>query len=399
MNKTVLKLRPASYWRIGEHESWFSDMAANGLYIKRMGLYLAKFVKGEPQQMRYRIDVTPKKKMMQEQIDMYADCGWDYVTSYNQFHVFSSLVERNAPEIHTDPAEQAYTLKELDKKLKANAAMTVIALILIIGMLLAIWFLDRTPVLMAVEGSAIQQTIIAMLFIYLAYQSFQAAISIRALRNKLSEGKPVDHHAPWKKHFRRNNAVTVLFLIYTLLSLAFFATQFVKKETKTLPSVSGDLPIVRLADIERDPAFVRGASEHMSDGVDWSNRYTYHWSLFAPVQYETDENGVIPGKPAADGSGDYSPELSTKVFQLTFPLMADELLSDLVKWYNYDNDEESFIEMNHPELDRLIVHETKEYKEVFASKGKAVMYVRYCGNASFDLIIGKMAEKMELISK
>lgn len=34
MNKIVRRLRPSNYWRIGEHESWFQDMAAEGLYLK-----------------------------------------------------------------------------------------------------------------------------------------------------------------------------------------------------------------------------------------------------------------------------------------------------------------------------------------------------------------------------
>ena len=37
MNKTVHKLRPSDYWRIGEHESWFADMAAKGIPSKKDG--------------------------------------------------------------------------------------------------------------------------------------------------------------------------------------------------------------------------------------------------------------------------------------------------------------------------------------------------------------------------
>lgn len=30
MTKMVRKIRPTNYWRIGEHESWFSDMSLQG---------------------------------------------------------------------------------------------------------------------------------------------------------------------------------------------------------------------------------------------------------------------------------------------------------------------------------------------------------------------------------
>ncbi|WP_273129397.1 DUF2812 domain-containing protein [Bacillus weihaiensis] len=182
MNKTVHKLRPSDYWRIGEHESWFQDMAAKGLHLKKMGIHFAKFVKGEQENRRYRIDVSIKKKITTEQIQMYAESGWDYVTSYNSFHVFSSPEKRNAPELHTDPAEQSYTLKELDRKLAMNAIIIVVSAILIIGMNSAIWFLDGTPTLVMVEGGGVQELVLPIFFGYTTYISLQASISIRSAR-------------------------------------------------------------------------------------------------------------------------------------------------------------------------------------------------------------------------
>ena len=126
--------------------------------------------------------------------------------------------------------------------------------------------------------------------------------------------------------------------------------QLVKGDTKTLPEASLDLPIVRLADVEQNPALVRGESSYMSDNVDWGNRYTYYWSPLAPVQYETDENGVVPGKMWEDGSGEYSPSIHTRVYQLSVPAMADNLISDLIKRYKYENSSEDFVETKHPDF-------------------------------------------------
>ena len=63
MTKLVRKIKPADFWRIGEHESWFSDMAKEGLHFHSMGMYFARFKKGEPQEMEYRIEVTPKSNL------------------------------------------------------------------------------------------------------------------------------------------------------------------------------------------------------------------------------------------------------------------------------------------------------------------------------------------------
>ena len=102
-------LRPSDYWHIGEHESWFSDMALEGLHLKKVGIHFVKFTKDNRKQMKYRIDVSQGMKITPEQEEMYLENGWFYVTSYGEFNVFSSQVEANAPELHTDPAEQAYT--------------------------------------------------------------------------------------------------------------------------------------------------------------------------------------------------------------------------------------------------------------------------------------------------
>jgi hypothetical protein len=396
MSKTIHKLRPSDYWRIGEHESWFADMAAEGFHLKKMKIHRAQFAKGEPKKMRYRIDVSMKKKISPEQIQMYVESGWDYVTSYNYFHVFSSPVELNAPELHTDPAEQSYSLRELDKKLALNASIVVVAMILIFGMQMSLWFLDGTPTYILVEGSAIQQTILSIFFVYTAYTSLHAAISIRALRNALMQGRPIDHHAPWKKHHRLNSTIAFLFTVVVGLSAIIPFVQLLKMDTKTLPEGNIDLPFVRLADIEQNPAMVQGES-YLIDDVDWGNRYSFRWSPLAPRQYETDENGVVPGKMWQDGSGEYSPSIGTRVFQLSFPGMADNLIADLIKRYRYDERDEDFVKKINPNFDLMIVHEDKELKEVFASKGKAVIHVRYHGYADINIVIENIEEKIGMI--
>jgi hypothetical protein len=213
------------YWRIGEHESWFADMAAEGLHLKKMGVQFVQFVKGEPKKMRYRIDVSIKKKITSEQIQLYEESGWDYVTSHQFFHVFSSPEERNALELHTDPAEQSYTLKELDKKLVKNASIV----------------------------------------------------------------------APWKKHHRLNTSIAFLLTVVVGLTAIIPFVQLVKLDTQTLPETSIDLPFVRLAEVEQNPAMVR-EEPYMIDNVDWGNRYTYSWSPLAPLQYETMKMGSCPEK-------------------------------------------------------------------------------------------------------
>jgi hypothetical protein len=178
------------------------------------------------------------------------------------------------------------------------------------------------------------------------------------------------------------------------LSAIIPLTQLVKMETKTLSEENMDVPIVRLADVEKNPDLVRAEPSYMSDDVDWGNRYTFNWSALAAVQYESDETGIVPGKLWRDGSGEYTPAIRTHYYELQIPAMADELISDLMTRYSYENSEDEFLEKNHPDLDRLIVHVEKDRNEVFAAKGKTVMYVRYHGDADITSVVENVVKKI-----
>jgi len=180
MSKNVLKLRPTDYWRIGEHESWFADMAAKGLHLKKVGLQFAKFEKGEPRDIRYRIDVN-KDELKDEQKVLYKEYGWDYVTTYGKFNIFSSPEVLGTPELHADASEQSYTLKALDKQLHQNVVIMSMLMILFLGMMLSIFFLNSTPFLSMVEGQFLQQCILVVTELYVFYTAIQASSSIRAL--------------------------------------------------------------------------------------------------------------------------------------------------------------------------------------------------------------------------
>lgn len=397
MHKVIKKLRPGDYWRIGEHESWFSDMALEGIFLEKVGLHFAKFTKGEPRRMRYRIDVSQGKHITQEQKELYSENGWEYVTSYGEFNVFSSLVEANAPELHTDPAEQAYTLSYLEKKFIKSAVIVAVATVLMIGMLFSVWFLDASPYLALVQGGIIQQAILLVVFLYTASTSLQAAISIRTLRKTLSEGKAINHSAPWRRQHKINLIVSTFFIVIAIFGVILPWMQIAMSKTETLPMANNDLPVVRLGDVERNSELVRESS-YTEKNVDWGNRYRYDWSIFAPLQYQSDEQGVIANEMWKDGSGVYSPSIHTSIYKLNFPSMNERVLFDLIKRYGEKYEGGDFLEKDHPGFDKLIIQEGRDFKDVFAAKGKGVVYIRYFGYADIDSVIEATAEKIALIS-
>lgn len=164
----------------------------------------------------------------------------------------------------------------------------------------------------------------------------------------------------------------------------------------TLPKNDENLPFVRLADIEQNPQLIR--DEYYTDEIDWANRYSTNWSIFAPVQFETDESGIIKDEMWLDKSGTYSPSVSTEIYNLTFQAFAKPLLSDLMEWHTYGDERESFIERKHPGFDNLITREDEEWKQLVASKDKVVMYIRYYGYAELDVLVENAAQKILLLA-
>lgn len=397
MSEIIRKLRPVDFWHIGEFESWLSDMAKNGLYLKNVGAIFAEFTKAEPKQIRYRVDVSQNRRVTPEQKTMYSESGWEYVTSYGDFNIFSSLDEVGTPELHTDPAEQAYTLSYLDKKFAKCAIAITILIILIIVLLLFTCFIDSTPYLSLVEGGILQQAISGLAILYTGYASLQAAISIRALRKTLSEGKPINHSATWRRKQKVNLIISSAFVALAAFGVILPWMQIINRKTETLPTSSSNLPIVRLADIEQDSNLTRKPA-YIQRGVDLSNRYSCRWSLFSPLQFETNEHGVIADKMWKDGSGEYSPSIDTWVYKLKIPSIKNGVLSDLMNRYSMKYEGGDFIEKENKDFDRLIIHESDYCKEIFAAKGKGVVYIRYYGYADFDSIIKVAAEKINLIS-
>lgn len=80
MARTVRKFLIGDFWRLGAFESWFSHMASEGLHLEKVGLLFARFSKGEPKGIRYRIDTISNKSISAEQNELYKKVGWEYVT-------------------------------------------------------------------------------------------------------------------------------------------------------------------------------------------------------------------------------------------------------------------------------------------------------------------------------
>lgn len=391
MGELVKRLMLDDNYAIGRNESWFSDMAKKGLHLNKFGHIFVYFEKGEPKETKYRIDYF-KGDLSQEQLDVYHDCGWKFVTNNGDFHIFSADEKSCIPELHTDAIEQGFSLSELDKRLRNNLIIISLAMFLFFGMMASIYVLNDEPFLYMIKGQFIQQILLVTVELYVFYTVIRNYAVIRNLKKSLLQGKQMNHNEDYRKARLQGGMFAGFFLPIALLTILIPFVDIAKSKDYTLPEVNTNLPIIRLAEIEQSPGLMRESGYKRND-VDWSNRVSYDWSLLAPFQYEADEHGIISGEMWADKNGVYSPSITTRYYELAFSGMAKNLTLDLINRYVY-RDGTEIKAISNLELDKIYIAEDDTKKQIFAYSDNQVVHVTYYGKAKIEDIIPLLLKKV-----
>ncbi|WP_324824492.1 DUF2812 domain-containing protein [Sinanaerobacter sp. ZZT-01] len=401
--KVTYRLRPNDVYQIGEHESWFRDMAKQGAHLEKMGVRFARFRKGKPEKMQYRVELFPgiEDPLGQQQKDFYKKYGWEFVTKYGKFCVYRSRDDENAPELHTDMEEQAHTIKELEKSLRGLTFFVLAMIVLIMVMILWMWMFSNTLILDFVEGNAVQQMLVFALEIYVGATSLRSWFSIRRLIDDLKSGHPINHYAPWKKRRYINFIITAFFILLigggALLIPGMQVTQVTERNLPTVTDNS--LPIIRLSEIEQDVRLERLEDSDTSDEVDWQNYYRSEWALLADQKYESSEHGIIYEENWKDGSGIYSPTVHSKVIFLRSQKLAKPLAKELLAYYGRPKElayeKERFETRKDGRFDFLSIHVSDASLQVCAVKNNKVIFLSYYGYAKPETVIDAIAKKFK----
>jgi len=400
-----------SMYSIGAYESWLSDLAARGLFLKKFGFMSGIFEKAEPAQVEYRIDIS-KERLSKDRIVMYEDCGWKYIATNKWVHVFCAAAGTQTTEIHTDAREQGFTLVELTRML--SILMPILAILISVeiagcGYML---FMGGTPFLNIISnGESIMIMAFSMLLLF--FVLLKQFFDIRSLKKSLFSGKAINHHASWKKHKYYNNVVMLISLsiiAVSLISQGFLASHIIRAVTNTdrvTMTAQTTLPCLRLSDLENlDDAVAIKEFSVINDAADkdgtvndipgdtlfWRSSITTESSLMAMTQFEARES-------AATSDESYASGLDTKYYKLTFAGMADGTLHDLMKKDLNFYTEEMMLDVNITKMDfdgLDIVYTAKAHDLlfVFASKGNIVVSMQYYGTKNEPELIAALAKKL-----
>lgn len=362
------RFHPGEY-ALGENEKFYSDMEERGWRLKKRGQYLSKFVPAEPSRARYRIEVSApgfleETCLPEEQLAVYADCGWEHVTDWGMLHVFRAPEGSDAPEFYADPRQQAATLK----KLRRSYVWAWVPVVFHLGIQLLVpaSMSGSLGTTLTRAGTNLKQGWVEETALYLAlalwllwvlYGLVRGAWSISRTYRRMKRGIPLDH-SPGGRHLA-HKIISRGLLALTAVCALLAAVQHLGARTYELPEAA-DGPYLLLADLgrtgERTHLFYNDRTSEIS--VSRSLAAT-HWDVFEVIE---EDGGEV--------------RMYQDVYQLRDPAAARELAGILMDNSTFGRSRENFASVSAEGLDGAWLCGALE---AVAVKGELVIYVTYQG--------------------
>lgn len=384
--ETVYRLVPCPCYEVEACESWLTDMAAQGLFVEKLGRTLARFHRGLPQTVRYRLtaarlkggwmDVVPSEPLSTEKV-LYAECGWEFICSQQEFFLYACR-DSAAPELHTDPAVQALSLKMA----RHSAWWALIGGMAVLAMQ---YFLNGRGRLarLLVEMPLLSLCMYLYLFgaLFLAVRDLY---HILRLSRRLRRGYAPDHRKNWHPAawtYRISHGITVG--AFSLVLLLAFGNFVQASSRQPLQDYQGPLPFATLQDLT-DGTLVRDEDEY--------NTLEKRRSLLAPTILEYRERGVIL-------QGEESPwhtSLTVQYYDTRSPWLAQLLVNDLHQERSILAEEPQPLP-DLPGMDAAYAYSGKEgvFRQLILVQGSRILsalWIDTDGTHNFDRLAPRFAE-------
>ena len=254
--KYVLRLPPCPDYDVEGTECWLTDLAREGLLLKKDGLFagVAVFERAVPQRVQYRLEAAQKDTGLlgdgyepdPEQVELCAQYGWEYVARRGEFYIYRSH-DPAARELNTDPAVQALALKAV-KSRSVNAAIYAALWILVfllapilkrVGLLRAILEL-RTPVFLLFAALAVGAVV----------RSVRELRALRKLQRTLEQGRQPERRSGWRRNAVRCHVIRFVRLGLTAALIIVGCCRITEPAQDHHPSdLEGQLPFASMRDL------------------------------------------------------------------------------------------------------------------------------------------------------
>ena len=240
-------------------QAWLEDMAERGLFLRYFHRWSAVFEKGEPAQVRYRLEAAKPGTSYadQETREDYRLLGWDYVCTANgDFHIWR-CGDLGVPELYTDPQVQGEAvLRWYRKRHKLFALSVLLWFWLIFHRLISL--LRSIPSITPLELWAAVTYLVTIIIIALWDIS---DIRIYRYGQRLKDGIPQPNRGPYRLSRVCRGISAVISGIIGVSLLLFIAASFLLRYNPTRPIEEFETPPPYVALEVLDPEAVPDRSE------------------------------------------------------------------------------------------------------------------------------------------
>ena len=412
--KTKLKYDPFGIIDMFYKQNWLEYQARKGLLLANDNLFTCRFTVDEPRDRRYRILPYKPSKTTQEELDLYAYCGWHLIYGFNSVMIFYTD-DPDAPEPFTDVQSQH---KYYRKSLITNFIFILIILAeLLFSISRSVQGFTISPSALLYSSadqplSALAMTFIGLPLVFLFwFQYMFAYISI------LNRNRKKDFYGA--SGFRLKYYVNMTFIITAIVLVLWSIIDFTR--TVDISSSSGDFTealkykgneIVRFS--EFDPDTWKTVKKQIENYDEGNNKTDIIFEI------DQDKSFMIPRMVTEELEVSTPPknENDDSVINLYYNVhlykaKSSKIAAEFMK-YNYKNAlEEASIKVSNKSLDKFrfdyegldyaayIVDEKKANDStakrdqlLFLRKGNKYVYVSYYGPIDLKSKVSLFAAKM-----
>ncbi len=286
-------LVPCPDYDVPAMESWLEEQAMQGLFLSKddgFFLGLACFESGAPRRVRYRLDAVPKEKAFSEfdekkqaAIALAEEMGWEFVAEWKEFLIYR-CGDAHLPELNTDPAVQALSLKRVQNALADRVFSTCYYLFLYPILL----FLLQQPTFLLGVLTVGTTRFLALVLVTIV-QTWGAVRDwsrLRRLRRHLQSGGRIEHTDGWREEKKCCLAGKIIRPILTAVWLVLLVSMMVmpRLHPDALAIDAGEAPLPTLCDFANFPV------DHADDRYELTLDETH--DLLAPERYSLREQSM-----------------------------------------------------------------------------------------------------------
>lgn len=339
---------PAEY-RVRENESFYSEKMRQGWELQKRGIYLSRFVKAEPRDMMYRLEIDSAEPT-DEKLAIYEECGWEPVLRRGIVNIYRAPEGSGAPELYTDTEGQLRSVKRLLRGHVIDLALSVLLLGLL-GVLFVKGRLSPGDFISSVITKAVLVPELCVFYaaglIFAVVSELIAIVHLSRLIRDIKKGKEPDRSTRVSKPWGAR-----LLVLTWALCVAVFILQLALHKKTDMPRVS-DGPYITLSELGLDGerTGILGSEPNCAVRYDWS-----------PLC------GTVETRETVEHGGSWV-SLDQNVYDLRVPGLAEPFAKGIIGTSATDRDIEDYDEISVPGWDKVYV----AYMDCVAVRGGRVV--------------------------